>query len=86
MIIHVQLQLPVAQAQKLHIAYLTSWHNSIFGYKLRTEKNNSIEAENLKLRTASFNCSTQNLLVLYKKCIGITACVQNNTQTIVQSS
>jgi len=24
------------------IAYLTSWHNSIFGYKLRT-----IEAENL---------------------------------------
>jgi len=27
--------------QKLHVAYLTSWHNSIFGYKLRT-----IEAEN----------------------------------------
>jgi len=27
--------------QKLHIAYLTTWHNSIFGYKLRT-----IEAEN----------------------------------------
>jgi len=23
--------------QKLHIAYLTSWHNSIFGEKLRTE-------------------------------------------------
>jgi len=23
--------------QKLHTAYLTSWHNSIFGYKLRTE-------------------------------------------------
>jgi len=22
--------------QKLYIAYLTSWHNSIFGYKLRT--------------------------------------------------
>jgi len=29
------------QQQKLHIPYLTSWHNSIFGYKLRT-----IEAEN----------------------------------------
>jgi len=27
---------------KLHIAHLTGWHNSIFGYKLRT-----IEAENL---------------------------------------
>jgi len=27
--------------QKLHIAYLTSWNNSIFGYELRT-----IEAEN----------------------------------------
>jgi len=23
--------------QKLHIAYLTSWHNSIFGSKLRTD-------------------------------------------------
>jgi len=23
--------------QKLHGAYLTSWHNSIFGYKLRTD-------------------------------------------------
>jgi len=23
--------------QKLYIAYLTSWHNSIFGYKLRTD-------------------------------------------------
>jgi len=22
--------------QKLHIAYLTSWNNSIFGYKLKT--------------------------------------------------
>jgi len=22
--------------KKLHIAYLTSWHNGIFGYKLRT--------------------------------------------------
>jgi len=40
MLIHVQLQLPAAQAQ-LYIAYLTSWHNSIFSYKLRT-----IEAEN----------------------------------------
>jgi len=41
-LIHVQLQLPDAQAQtKLHIAYLTSWHNGIFGYQLRT-----IEAEN----------------------------------------
>jgi len=23
--------------QKLHIAYLTSWHNNIFGYKLSTD-------------------------------------------------
>jgi len=23
--------------QKLYIAYLTSWNNSIFGYKLRTD-------------------------------------------------
>jgi len=23
--------------QQLHIAYLTSWNNSIFGYKLRTD-------------------------------------------------
>jgi len=37
MLIHVQLQLPAAQAQtKLHNAYLTSWYNNIFGYKLRT--------------------------------------------------
>jgi len=24
--------------QKLHISYLTSWNNSIFGYKLRTDQ------------------------------------------------
>jgi len=23
--------------QKLHVAYLSSWHNSIFGYELRTD-------------------------------------------------
>jgi len=34
----VQLQLPAAQAQqKLHTPYLTSWHNCIIGYKLRTD-------------------------------------------------
>jgi len=37
MLIHVQLQLPAAQAlTKTSLAYLTSWHNSEFGYKLRT--------------------------------------------------
>jgi len=43
MLIHAQLQLLAAreQTKKLYMAYLTSWHNSIFGYKLRT-----IEAEN----------------------------------------
>jgi len=25
------------RVQKLHIAYLTNWHNSIFGEKLRTD-------------------------------------------------
>jgi len=28
------------QKQKLYIADLTSWHNSIFGYNLRQIKNN----------------------------------------------
>jgi len=28
------------QNKKIHIAYLTSCHNSIFGYKLRTIYNN----------------------------------------------
>jgi len=38
LLIHVQLQLLAAQEQtKTSIAYLTSWHNSTFGYKLRTE-------------------------------------------------
>jgi len=39
MLIHVQLlQLPAARAQqKLHTAYLTCWHTSIFAYKLRTD-------------------------------------------------
>jgi len=36
--IHVQLQLQVREhKQELHIVYLTSWHNSIFSYKLRTD-------------------------------------------------
>jgi len=39
------MQLPESQLhehkQNLHAANLTSWHNSIFGYKLKT-----IEAEN----------------------------------------
>jgi len=26
-----------SQQQKLHIAYLTSWNNSIFGYELRID-------------------------------------------------
>jgi len=36
MLIHQELQLPTMQTQKVHIAYSTSWHNSIFDYKLRT--------------------------------------------------
>jgi len=32
---------PQVHKQKLYIGYLTSWHDSIFGYKLRT-----IEAKN----------------------------------------
>jgi len=31
--------------QKLYIAYLTSWHNSIFGYKFKNRLR-TIEAEN----------------------------------------
>jgi len=39
MLIHEQLQLLAARAQtKLHKAYLTSWHNNIFSYKLRTDE------------------------------------------------
>jgi len=39
MLIHVQLLAPSCKEnnQKLHIAYLTSWYNSIFGNKLRTD-------------------------------------------------
>jgi len=48
MLIHIQLQLPAARAQAktlYTVTYLTSWHNSIFGYKLRTDLR-TIEAEN----------------------------------------
>jgi len=41
MLIQVQLLASSCAEQKLNTAYLTSWRNSIFGYKLRT-----IEAEN----------------------------------------
>jgi len=42
MLIHVQLLAPrCIRTNNNFIAYLTSWHNSIFGYKLRT-----IEVEN----------------------------------------
>jgi len=39
MLVHIQLQLPATQAQiKISfIAYLTSWHNIILGYKLKTD-------------------------------------------------
>jgi len=37
MLIHVQLQLPVARAQTQ--TYLTNWHNIIFDYKVRVIKN-----------------------------------------------
>jgi len=56
MFIHVQLQLLATRTQiKLHIAYLPNRHNSIFGSKLRTDKE-QLRLEILKkLRTASFN-------------------------------
>jgi len=41
--------------QKLHIAYLTSWHNSIFGYKLRKDYEQLRLKMLKKLRTASLN-------------------------------
>jgi len=42
MLIDIQLlALSCARTNKHFLAYLTSWHNSIIGYKLRT-----IEAEN----------------------------------------
>jgi len=43
--------------QKLHITYSTSWHTSMFGYKLRTiEAGEQLRLEILKkLRTASLN-------------------------------
>jgi len=54
--IHVQLQFLAAQAkQKLHITYLTSCHNSIFGYKLRTDLEQLRLNILKKLRTASLN-------------------------------
>jgi len=38
MLIHVQLLVSsCARTNKTHIAYLSSWHKSIFGYKLRTD-------------------------------------------------
>jgi len=50
-LIHVSCCSPAARTQKLHIAYLLSWYNSIFDYKLKT-----IELKILKkLRTASLN-------------------------------
>jgi len=42
MLIHVQMLYSAAREKnKTPIAYLSSWHTNIFGYKLRT-----IEAEN----------------------------------------
>jgi len=52
MLIHIQLLVSsCALTKKTSYSFLTSWHKSIFGYKLRT-----IEAEILKkLRIVSFN-------------------------------
>jgi len=41
--------------RKLHIAYLTNWHNSIIRYKLRTDKERLRLKILKKLRTASLN-------------------------------
>jgi len=49
-----ELQLPAAQAQtktSYSLAYLSSWHYSIFGYKLRTIRLKILK----KLRTASLD-------------------------------
>jgi len=47
MFIHVQLQLPAAQVQKTSYSLFNSWHNSIFGNKLRTtEDENSEKVKN----------------------------------------
>jgi len=41
--------------KKLHIAYLTSWHNSIFAHKVRTDEEQLRLKILKKLRTASLN-------------------------------
>jgi len=61
MLIHVQLLVSSCtrtNKNAILIAYLTSWHNSIFGYKLK-----AIEAEN-PYKSYEQRASTQNLLVL----------------------
>jgi len=50
-LIHIQLLACSCESTKFPIAYLTSWHNSIFGYKLRTMRLKILK----KLRTASLN-------------------------------
>jgi len=52
--------------QKLRIAYLISWRNSIFGYKLRTDQKQLRLKILKKLRTASLNSEFTGS---YKKCI-----------------
>jgi len=50
---------------KLHIAYSTSWHNSVFGYKLRTDYEQLKLKIREKLRTASLSEFTGS----YKKSV-----------------
>jgi len=51
--------------QKLYITYLTSWNNSIFGYKLKQLRQKILK----KLRTASLNLEFTGSYK--KKCIAI---------------
>jgi len=53
--------------QQLHIAYLTNWHNSIFGFKLRTVLKQLRLKIIKKLRTASLNSEFTGS---YKQCTG----------------
>jgi len=56
MLIHVQLlALSCTRTNKNSIAYLTSWHNRIFRYKLRTDYEHLRPKIFKKLRTASLN-------------------------------
>jgi len=49
------IKISALPVNKTHIAYLLSWHKSIFGYKLRTDQEQLRLKILKKLRTASLN-------------------------------